>query len=185
VLRAAKDTAWRWEQERPTVALKIKGLIAPSRTPTPPTPPRGVSMVPPAARPAQPGPKSGTGSGAIIRPVTAPRSVVREPQAPSGTGPYGRAEVRQDVLETTKLQLLQALEIDPRNAKAHAMLLVTHYRLGRLDAVMQTVRQARDRGIPPAELRAVPRCNQVVAEELQTCRLPLDLHGEFMEYLGL
>ena len=89
------------------------------------------------------------------------------------------------MLETTKNQLLQALQIDPRNAKAHAMLLVTHYRLGRLDAVMQTLRQARDRGIPSAELRAVPRCNQVVAEEMQTCRLPLDMHGEFMEYLGL
>jgi len=185
VLRAAKDTAWRWEQERPTVALKIKGLMSPSRAPTPPTPPRGVPTVPPTARPAQTGLKSSTGSGAIVRPVVAPRSVVREPQAPSGTGPYGRAEVRQDVLETTKLQLLQALEIDPRNAKAHAMLLVTHYRLGRLDAVMQTLRQARDRGIPSAELRAVPRCNQMVSEEAQTCRLPLDLHGEFMEYLGL
>jgi len=185
VLRAAKDTAWRWEQERPTVALKIKGLMSPSRAPTPPTPPRGVPTVPPTARPVQAGLKSSTGSGAIVRPVVAPRSVVREPQAPSGTGPYGRAEVRQDVLETTKLQLLQALEIDPRNAKAHAMLLVTHYRLGRLDAVMQTLRQARDRGIPSAELRAVPRCNQMVSEEAQTCRLPLDLHGEFMEYLGL
>ena len=53
------------------------------------------------------------------------------------------------------------------------------------NAVMQTLRQARHRGISSAELRAVPRCNQVVAEEMQTCRLPLDLHGEFMEYLGL
>ena len=184
VLRAAKDTAWRWEQERPTVALKIKGLVVPGRGPTPPTPPRGVSVVRPTPRPA-PGPKGVTGSGAIVRPVTASRAAAREAQAPSGTGPYGRAEVRQDVLETTKNQLLQALQIDPRNAKAHAMLLVTHYRLGRLDAVMQTLRQARDRGIPSAELRAVPRCNQVVAEEMQTCRLPLDMHGEFMEYLGL
>jgi len=185
VLRAAKDTAWRWEQERPTVALKIKGLMAPGRGPTPPTPPRGVSVVRPAPRPAAPGPKSATGSGAIVRPMAASWGAAREAQAPSGTAPYGRAEVRQDVLETTKNQLLQALQIDPRNAKAHAMLLVTHYRLGRLDAMMQTLRQARDRGIPSAELRAVPRCNQVVAEEMQTCRLPLDMHGEFMEYLGL
>jgi len=184
VLRAAKDTSWRWEQERPTVTLKLKGLVS-GRGPTPPTPPRGMSVVrsAPPSGPARP--TGTTGSGSIIRPVTAPRSTVREAQAPSGTGPYGRAEVRQDVLETTKHQLLQALEIDPRNAKAHAMLLVTHYRLGRLDAVMQTLRQARDRGIPSAELRALPRCNQVVMEELQTCRLPLDLHGEFMEYLGL
>ncbi len=185
VLRAAKETAWRWEQERPTVALKIKGLVSPNRGPTPPTPPRGISVARSASHPA-PAKQSGTsGSGSIIRPVTAPRSAGRDAQAPSGTGPYGRAEVRQDVLETTKHQLLQALEIDPRNAKAHAMLLVTHYRLGRMDAVMQTLRQARDRGLPSADLRAVPRCSQMVTEEMQTCRLPLDLHGEFLEYLGL
>jgi hypothetical protein len=92
--------------------------------------------------------------------------------------------VRKDVLETTRHQLLQALEIDPANAKAHAMLLATHYRLGWMEAVMQTLRQARDRGILPADLKAVPRCEAMVREELLTCRLPLDLHGEFMEYLG-
>ncbi len=184
VLRAAKDTAWRWEQERPTVALKIRGLAS-GRGPTPPTPPRGVPMVRPAPRPAAPSQASMSGSGSIISPVTASRPPAREAQAPTGTGSHGRAEVRKDVLETTKHQLLQALEIDPRNAKAHAMLLVTHYRLGRMDAVMQTMRQARDRGIHSADLRAVARCNQVVTEEMQTCRLPLDLHGEFMEYLGL
>jgi hypothetical protein len=92
--------------------------------------------------------------------------------------------VRKDILETTRHQLLQALEIDPDNAKAHAMLLVTHYRLGRVDALMQALRLARNRGIPNVGLKAVPRCYQMVLEEMQTCRLPLDLHGEFMDYLG-
>jgi len=110
---------------------------------------------------------------------------VREAQAPSAAASSGRAEVRKDVLETTRHQLLQALEIDPANAKAHAMLLVTQYRLGRLDGVMQTLRQARERGIPPGELKAVPRCAQLVQEEGQACRLPLDLHNEFIGYLGL
>lgn len=185
VLRAAKDTAWRWEQERPTVALKLKRAVVPGLAPTPPTPPRGLPIVRPAARPLGQGPSGqgslGSGSGAFTRPTPPPP---RQAQAPSGTGPYGRAEVRLDVLETTKHQLLQALEIDPSNAKAHAMLLVTHYRLGRMDAVMQTLRHAKERGIPSSALKAVPRCEQVVKEEAQSCRLPLDLHSEFMEYLG-
>ena len=184
VLRAAKDTAWHWDQERPTVALKIKRL-PPERSPALPTSPRGFPTFPPAFRPP-PAAKTGMpGSGPMPRQVMDPLPSIRGAQAPSGTGPYGRAEVQRDILETTKHQLLQALEIDPRNAKAHAMLLVTHYRLGRLDPLMQTLRQARSWGIPPADLKAVPRCQQMVLEEMQTCRLPLKLHGEFMEYLGL
>ncbi|MDP1831797.1 MAG: serine/threonine-protein kinase [Geothrix sp.] len=178
VLRSAKDSAWRWEQERPTVALKIKRPL-PGRAPTPPTPPRGFPVARPAPRPAASG-QGTSGSGSFPRPSVP----AREAQAPSGTGSYGGAEVRKDVLETTRHQLLQALEIDPANAKAHAMLLVTHYRLGWMDAVMHTLRQARARGIPPADLRAVPRCDHLVKEEMQAGRLPLDLHGEFMEYLG-
>ena len=119
------------------------------------------------------------------RPLLVPLPSTRETQVTSGTGPYSRAEVQRDILETTKHQLLQALEINPRNAKANAMLLVTHYRLGHLDPLMQTLRQARTWGIPPAELKAVPRFHQMVLEELQTGRLPLELHREFMGYLGL
>ena len=65
-----------------------------------------------------------------------------------------------------------------------ALLLVAHYRLERMDALMQTLRQARDQGISAAELKAVPRCQQMVQEEMEVCRLPLELHGEFMDYLG-
>jgi Tfp pilus assembly protein PilF len=85
-------------------------------------------------------------------------------------------------METTQHQLLQALEIDPNNAKAHAMLLVIHYRLGRVDELMQTLRQARSRGIPAAELKAMSRCQQMVQEESTARRLPAELHGEFMDY---
>jgi serine/threonine-protein kinase len=184
VLRAAKDTAWRWEQERPTMALKIN-RPASDRGPTPPTPPRGLPAVRPASSLAGSASQASVPiTGSFLRPNVA-RAGAREPQAPSGTGPYGRADVRKDVLETTRHQLIKALDIDPANAKAHAMLLVTHYRLGRMDAVMQTLRQARDRGISSRELKALPRCDQLVKEEEQACRLPLDLHGEFMEYLGL
>jgi eukaryotic-like serine/threonine-protein kinase len=200
VLRAAKDPAWRWEQERPTMALRIqRPQLEPS--PVKPTPPRGFPVIPPASR-AFPAAKVGmSGSGPMPRPGGAPlpqgaqvpsgtgpygrAPLPQGAQAPSGTGPYGRAAVQKDILETTRHQLLQALEIDPRNAKAHAMLLVTHYRLGHMDALMKTLRQARSRGITSADLKAVPRCLQLVLEEMQTCRLPLELHGEFMEFLGL
>jgi eukaryotic-like serine/threonine-protein kinase len=184
VLRAAKETTWRWEQERPTVALKIK-RPPPGRSPTLPTPPRGYRAVPPALHPPPAAKPGMSGSGPMARPGKVPPPSNQGAQAPSGTGAFGRAEVRKDILETTRHQLLQALEIDPRNAKAHAMLLVTHYRLGQVDALVQTLRQARSRGIPSADLRAVARCHQMVVEEMQTCRLPLESHGEFMEYLGL
>jgi serine/threonine protein kinase len=184
VLRAAKDTTWRWEQERPTVAIKIKRAVA-ERSPTSPTPPRGFPVVPPTPRPGSPGPVTPSGAGSFPKAVVVPRRTAREVPTFPAVLPSGRAEVSKDVLETTQHQLLQALEIDPNNAKAHAMLLVTHYRLGRMDAVMQTLRQARSRGIPSVSLKAVPRCQQMVLEERQSCRLPMALHGEFMEYLGL
>jgi serine/threonine protein kinase len=184
VLRAAKDTAWRWEQERPTMALKLDRLPS-NRGSNPPTPPRGLSIVRPVSRTASTGQLHPPPTGSFLRPNASTSTGAREAQAPSGTGPYGRADVRKDVLETTRTQLMKALDIDPANAKAHAMLLVTHYRLGRMDSVMQTLRQARDRGILPGDLKALPRCDQLVKEEREACRLPLDLHGEFMEYLGL
>ena len=180
VLRSAKDSAWRWEQERPTMAMKIK-RAASEKGPASPVPARGGLSITPLLHPAPPA-KATTSSGSFVRP-----SMLLPPASPatSGTGPHGRTEVRNDILETTKHQLQQALEIDPANAKAHAMLLVTHYRLGRMDDLMKTLRQARNRGIPPAALKAVTRCDQLVKEEMVLCRLPLDLHGEFMEYLGL
>jgi eukaryotic-like serine/threonine-protein kinase len=182
-LRAAKDTAWRWDQERPTMAIKINRPAA-EPSPAPMTPPRGFPIVPLALRPAAPGPVIPTPSGSFPKSMGVLRSSSRDTPGPQEAVSSSRDEVRKDILETTRHQLLQALEIDPDNAKAHAMLLVTHYRLGRMDALMQALRQARKRGIPNAGLKAVPRCYQMVLEEMQTCRLPLDLHGEFMDYLG-
>ena len=110
-----------------------------------------------------------------------------------GTGAHGRAEtgagppspaVRRDVLETARIQLQRALELDPSNVRAHALMLVSLYRLGRMDALMQILRAARDRGMAPQALRSVPRCGQLVEEERQSPRLPLALHAEFMAYLG-
>jgi hypothetical protein len=183
MLRAAKDTDWRWEQERPTTALKINRPIS-ERNPTLQTPSQGFPAVSPMPRPASSGPVSASVSDSFPKPAGVLRSLARDVPAPQGGLPSGGDEVRKDVLETTRHQLLQALEIDPDNAKTHAMLLVTHYRLGRMDALMLTLRQARDRGIPTAGLKAVPRCLQMVLEEMQVRRLPLELHGEFMEYLG-
>ncbi|MDR3685312.1 MAG: protein kinase [Geothrix sp.] len=183
VLRAAKDPAWRWDQERPTTAIKINRPVS-EQGPAPLTPPRGFPVVPLAPRPTPTSPGPST-SGTFPRALGMLRSLAREAQAPQGVPPAGREEVRKDVLETTRHQLIQALEIDPDNARAHAMLLVAHYRLGRMDALMQTLRRARDRDIPAAGLMAVPRCQQMVLEERQAPRLPLELHGEFMDYLGL
>ena len=195
MLRGARDPAWRWDREHPTVAIKLKretGRSAESRAPALPTPPRGMSMVRPGLPPKlASGPKSASGPRPSVVPVpdTAP-----EPR-PSGRGTgsglsaaaaaqQAAAEVRKDVLETTRLQLTQALELDPANVRTHAMLLVTLYRLGRFDAVMQVLRGARLRGITGRALCAVPRCRQMAEEELRAGRLPMDLHSEFMDHLG-
>ena len=179
-LRSAKEPAWRWSQERPSAAAQgARPAVGP-----PGAPPRGL--------PAATAPKT-TPTLKPLRETSGPRRMAgaAEPVPPPAPGearpeedPFSRAEVRKDVLETTRRQLLQALAIDPGNAKAHAMLLVTLYRLGWMDAVMQSLRRARDGGIPAAVLLAVPRCAQLVEEEAGNCRMPLELHREFMAYLG-
>jgi serine/threonine-protein kinase len=180
VLRSAKDVAWRWEQERPTVVLKLKRAMT-GGGPTPPTPPRGTPVHRPIVFPEAPNKPHQTSSKGVPARTAIPREVT---QATPGTGPQRMADVRKDVLETTRKQLLQALEIDPRNVKAYGMLLVTHYRLGWMDAVMHTLRHARERGITADELKRVSRCELVVKEEMQTYRMPMELHGEFMEFFG-
>ncbi|MCM2250094.1 MAG: protein kinase [Geothrix sp.] len=171
-LRSAQDSAWRWEQDRPAAALPARRPAA--RGLIPPGPRRGLAAVQPAVVPP---------AAEAPAPARTPASS-RPPATHGEEGASGRAEVRKDILETTRRQLLQAIEIDPDNARAHAMLLATHYQLGWMDAVMQTLRLARSRGIQAAELRAVPRCELLLSEEEQACRLPLELHSEFMQYLG-
>lgn len=172
-LRAAMDPAWRWGQNRPGAGVKGP------RAPLPlngaatflPTPPKGVPALRPPLHPAGPG-----------------LSRKGREESPSGSfanQPKGRTEVRRDVLEATRRQLRQALELNPANTKAMALLMVTHYRLGAMDALMQTLRRAREKNISSADLKAVDRCEQMIRDEETACRLPLEMHAEFMEYLGL
>ncbi|WP_243317874.1 serine/threonine-protein kinase [Geothrix paludis] len=201
-LRAAKDPNWRWSPEY-LHAGPLPPRVAPAPFPAAPGPrpvkaqeataPRELPASA-AASPASPGRPRDTPSARLPSPASGPRRAAgaggtapapdHEEEVPREKRPAGQAEVRKDVLETTRRQLLQALAIDPGNAKAHAMLLVTLYRLGWGEAMMQSLRHARDGGIPAPLLKAVPRCAQLVDEEAATCHLPLELHQEFMAYLG-
>lgn len=165
----------------------------------PPTPPRGTPRPRPGAKPAAaPAPRPRPVEP--LKPAASPRAFTpRSERLPGpltserGTGSglstsaaaqWAATEVRQDVLETTRLQLLQALELDPSNARTHAMLLVTLYRLGRFDALMQVLRGARQRGISGDALLGLARCRQMVEEEARAGRLPVEQHSEFLDYLG-
>ncbi|GLH69684.1 hypothetical protein GETHPA_12170 [Geothrix rubra] len=204
VLRCAREAGWRWDRERPTMAIKLKRGSEPSLEPllsgpsqAPPTPPRGIPRPAPGAKPAA---KPTARPLLQPRPSTAPRAFVPKPDfvrdpftSERGTGSglsasaaaqRAATEVRRDVLETTRLQLMQALDLDPANARTHAMLLVTLYRLGRFDALMQVLRGARQRGIPGDDLLGLPRCRQMVDEEARAGRLPVEQHSEFLDYLG-
>ena len=180
------------------MAIKVKHSAerpAEAKAPRPaadlPTPPRGIPRSPAAPKPLS-GPAELKASGP--KPAVKKTAVPAVPLATergSGSGlsaaaaaQRAAAEVRRDVLETTRAQLLQSLELDPANPRIRAMLLVTLYRLGRFDAVMQALREARNRGIPGHELRAVARCRQVMEEEERAGRLPFDQHAEFLDYLG-
>jgi serine/threonine-protein kinase len=202
VLRCARDSGWRWDRERPTMAIKLKrgGELAldpllHNAIPTPPTPPRGTPRPRPGAKPLlQPRPPemprpSASPRAFVPRPDRAPGPLTSERGTGSGLSTSAAAhraatEVRKDVLETTRLQLEQALELDPANARTHAMLLVTLYHLGRFDALMQVLRGARQRGIPAGGLLGVARCRQMVDEETRAGRLPVEQHSEFLDYLG-
>nr|WP_275976449.1 serine/threonine-protein kinase [Geothrix alkalitolerans] len=198
-LRAAKDPNWRWSPECLHAGPPPpRGAPAPFPAAPAPRPARAQeATVPrelPASAPAASGRPRDTPPARPPSPGSGPRGVARaggvapapehEGEVPLEKRPAGQAEVRKDVLETTRRQLLQALAIDPGNARAHAMLLVTLYRLGWREAMMQSLRHARDGGIPASLLKAVPRCAQLVDEEAAACHLPLELHQEFMAYLG-
>jgi serine/threonine-protein kinase len=170
-LRCAMDPAWRWSQDRkappakdPRVPPAMGGI---SQIPTPP---QGIPGLRPPLHPAGPGiGRKGTGE------ITS-----KDASSP----PKGRTEVRRDVLEATRRQLRRALELNPDNPKATAMLMVTLYRLGQMDALMQVLRRAQERKISSADLLAVERCEQMLREEEVACRLPLELHMQFLDYLG-
>ena len=161
VLRSARDPNWRWDRERPTVALNLKRPGSPKPVNRPLPPPAPARESPPAEPPTTGG-----------RPTLAASAL------------QSAAEVRSDVLETTRLQLLHALDLDPANPRAHAMRLVTLYRLGWWEAFLGATREARERGVAVAQLWAVPRFRQMVEEERQVRRLPFGLRAECLDYLG-
>ena len=167
VLRRARNTGWRQDQDGPTQSAPLRALAA-AQGSSLPTPPRGIPVQPPTDWRGSRGPDPA--------PTLAPTPVLGNL--------HGRAEVRKDVLEAARRQLLQAIEIDPGHVQAQAMLLATLYRLGQTEALMQGLRRVRDRGIPATALKRLPRCAQMVSEEEQVYRLPLELHGEFMAYFG-
>jgi len=80
---------------------------------------------------------------------------------------------------------MQALEIDPTNPRVHALLMVTLYQLGLLESVIWIIRSAREKGLSAQDLLAVPRCEQVVQEEVRAARLSHKAHAEFMEFFRL
>ena len=164
-LRAARDPAWRLDPEPPTQPWG-PGAGGRSR-PTAPTPPRG--SIPPLPQGPPPGREE--------RPS--------EPARRLETGPARvPAQVQRDLLETTRQQLLRALEGDPANPRILGLLLATHYRMGWPEGVRQTLEEVRRRGIPARLLEAVPRCAEVVREEARARRLPPELHEAFLAQLG-
>jgi len=165
-LRAAKDTSWRWRQDHPTVAIQIKRPKG--RGVDSPTPPRGMPVIPASPK-------------AALEPARSPALPAKTPSEQ----PSGRSEVRRDLLETTRAQLMQALEIDPTNPRVHALLMVTLYQLGLLESVIWIIRSAREKGLSAQDLLAVPRCEQVVQEEVRAARLSHKAHAEFMEFFRL
>ena len=161
-LRAARDPAWRLEQEPPTLAgAPVPGT--PSR-PTAPTPVRGVATPAPAARHREEPPPGAD-----------------RPAGPAA--PRVSAQVQRDLLDTTRQQLLRALEGDPANPRILGLLLATHYRMGWPEAVRQTLDEVRRLGVPGRLLRGVPRCGEVAREEARTRRLPPELHQAFLALL--
>jgi len=177
VLRAARDPAWHWDQEHPTGTLKIRPQPV-GGGPRPAASPWAMPVVPTSQHLVGPAGLSSRGGGAPIPALQRERAA--EPEAE----PLGRVEVRKDLLETSVHQLLQALELDPANARAQAMLMVTYYRLGHAEALMQELHQAQRRGIRPADLLAMPRCSQMVDEESRAHRLPAAAHEAFMDLLA-
>lgn len=164
-LRAARDPAWRLDLEPPTLAgVPAAGDRA---RPTAPTPPRGA--IPPL-------------------PPSDPRRREERPSDPARRADVGLArvpvQVQRDLLETTRQQLLRALEVDPANPRILGLLLATHYRMGWPEAVRQTLDEVRRLGLPGRSLLEVPRCAEAAREEARARRLPPELHEAFLALLA-
>ncbi|HJV21868.1 MAG TPA: serine/threonine-protein kinase [Holophagaceae bacterium] len=203
-LRSALDPHWRFDKEQATVALQMprKGSgLAPSKPVTPRTPPKGLAperfrptalAVPPSAPLPAPHPPA---LPAISTPLVPP-PLLQPPKregVKSPSHPFKRAmptqrepspEVQMDLLVETRRQVMQALELDPRNPRAHALLMVTLYRMKQVEAFTAAVRGAQAMNVQVRDLKAVPRFQQLVDEEHRACLLPFELHAEFMSWAG-
>jgi len=93
-------------------------------------------------------------------------------------------EVQMDLLLETRRQVMQALELDPRNPRAHALLMVTLYRMKQVEHFTNALRSAQAMNVQVRDLKAVPRFQQLVEDEHRACLLPFELHAEFMSWAG-
>lgn len=192
-LRATLDPNWHYDKEQATVALRLpaKGAEA-GRKSAPRTPPKGIAperfrpsaLLAPLPVPAPAAPQPSTPRPALLTPP--------KKEAPKPSDPIRRAmptrepspEVQMDVLLETRRQVMQALELDPRNPRAHALYLVTLYRMRQMETFHTALRAAQALNLQARDLKGVPRFQQMVEEESRACLLPFELHAEFMSWAG-
>jgi serine/threonine protein kinase len=203
-LRGTLDPAWKFDKEQATVALQMprKGPLAPGgKTSTAPrTPPKGITperfrpsalpVPPPTPLPVAQPPATPAVSAPLVPPplLQPPKKDVPKPP----THPLTRAmatrepsaEVQMDLLLETRRQVMQALELDPRNPRAHALLMVTLYRMKQVEPFLNALHAAQALNVQVRDLKAVPRFQALVEEEHRACLLPFELHAEFMSWAG-
>ncbi|MBI3132024.1 MAG: serine/threonine protein kinase [Acidobacteria bacterium] len=201
-LRGSLDPKWHFDKEQATVALQIprKGSgLAPSKPGTPRTPPKGIAperfrpsalTIPPPLPVPRPPAMPAVSAPLVPPPLLQPpkREGVKSPSHPLKRAMPSQGEpsleVQMDLLLETRRQVMQALELDPRNPRAHALLMVTLYRMKQVEAFTTAVRSAQAMNVQVRDLKAVPRFQQLVEEEHRACLLPFELHAEFMSWAG-
>ncbi|HJW31767.1 MAG TPA: serine/threonine-protein kinase [Holophagaceae bacterium] len=203
-LRGTLDPNWHFDKEQATVALQMPrkgGSLAPGKPVTPRTPPKGIAperfrpsalvVPPPAALPVPHPPATPAISAPLVPPPLlqpAKREGIKSPSHPlkraMPTQKEPSLEVQMDLLLETRRQVMQALELDPRNPRAHALLMVTLYRMRQVEHFTTAMRSAQAMNVQVRDLKAVPRFRQLVDEEHRACLLPFELHAEFMSWAG-
>ncbi len=191
-LRGTLDPNWHYDKEQATVALRVpvRGSEA-GRKSAPRTPPKGItpgrfrpsSLLTPTSTPPPP-PQPSAPRPALLQP---PKKETPKPSDPIKRAMPTREpspEVQMDVLLETRRQVMQALELDPRNPRAHALYMVTLYRMRQMETFHTALRSAQSLNIQSRDLKNVPRFQQMVEEESRACLLPFELHAEFMSWAG-
>ncbi len=201
-LRGTLDPNWHFDKEQATVALRIPRKAAvpsPGKPVSSRTPPKGLTpdrfrpsaLAVPAALPVPRPHATPAASAPLVPPPLLQPPKKEGSKTPSH--PIKRAmpmqkepslEVQMDLLLETRRQVMQALELDPRNPRAHALLMVTLYRMKQVEPFAQALRAAQALNVQIRDLKAVPRFQQLVEEEHRACLLPFELHAEFMSWAG-